>query len=258
MKRSSVAVISFFLATTAALVACSSEAIDPCTVNPKAKACQPSSTTPATTASTYTTASVPTPTVYDAGVIHKPDAGDAGPTVPEANVACQDLLRCCSYVRDTVERGACLAVGYKASANSCANAIIAYQAFGGCSHDSLSIPDIFNSDGSYNSSKDCTYLERACVNDPSQCDAAYQCDGVSVGTKSDNSTSSDPCATATDPYCCRYPNDYECSDNPLGTDNSGSSSSSSSTDTSDPCAGASDHYCCMYPNQPDCQDPSSY
>jgi hypothetical protein len=238
MTRISATVIATFFGLTTALVACSSvdKPADPCADNPKAKGCKKTTTAdPATSASTYQTppaTSPPTPPAapQDAGPDarpHKPDGGSAN--VPPANTACLDLVRCCARVQDTIERAACLAIGYNASASTCANSIIAYQVFGGCGHDPFSMPDIFNSDGSQNTSKDCTYLEQACVNDPTQCDAAYQCNGATLG--SDTSTS-DECTYASDPYCCRYPDDYYCN---------GSSGV-------DACDNSNDPYCCRHPD----------
>ena len=236
MNRISATVIATFFGLTTALVACSSadKPSDPCADNPNAKGCKKAATAaaqPATSASTYQTQPVPTPPTpaYDAGPDarpHKPDGGAAN--VPPANTACLDLVRCCSRVQDTIERAACLAVGYNAGPSTCANAIIAYQVFGGCGHDPVSMPDIFNSDGSQNTTKDCSYLEQACIDDPTQCDAAYQCNGASLG--SDTSTT-DECSNAPDPYCCRYPNDFDCS---------GSSGV-------DACDNSSDPYCCRHP-----------
>lgn len=71
-------------------------------------------------------------------------------------------MRCCQQVYDAIERAACTAIGATAGASTCANAMIAYQVFGGCAHQSSFLPDIFNSDGSYNDSRDCYYLEQAC------------------------------------------------------------------------------------------------
>src|SRR5678810_781370 len=137
-------------ALTIALVACSSvdggnHAPD-CKAHPNAAACQKGNAA-APAASTGASllpavdAAVPVPPVL------RPDAGPDGsvvgpkPPIPQPNVACRDLLACCNKVRDTIERAACVAVGYKAESSTCANAIIAYQVFGGCGHTSLGLPD---------------------------------------------------------------------------------------------------------------------
>jgi len=179
------------------------------------------------------------------------------PKLPPADRACQDLARCCSQVKNPIEKAACLGVVTATGSGVCANALIAYQVVGGCGHKGLSLPDIFNSNGSRNTSKDCTYLEHACLDDPSQCDAAYQCNGVSPGG-TDTTTTDDQCANAADQYCCLYPNEFDCLEssdpcanapdpycckNPNSFDCSGSP---------DPCASAPDPYCCQYPNSFDC------
>lgn len=213
MKRTSAAVMTAFLglATAATLSACAADVptpSDPCVKNPKGKGCA----APATSASTYQTApvtSVPPPAAIDAGTDarpHKPDAG--GPLVPPANAACTDLLRCCGKVKDSLERAACMGIGYKASPDTCANAVIAYQVFGGCGHDPFSLPDIFNSDGTTNESKDCTYLEEACIRDATQCDAAYACDGTTYS--GDSPTPTDPCGDWSATTKPNGQNDYDC------------------------------------------------
>ncbi|MBK6698073.1 MAG: hypothetical protein IPG50_38695 [Myxococcales bacterium] len=98
------------------------------------------------------------------------------------------------------------------------------------------LPDIFGPDKTPRADKSCEYLERACIQNPASCDAAYVCNGATVGTAS---TPRDPCASASDPYCCRYPNGFDCGGSPPPA-------------ATDVCASASDPYCCRYPNGFDC------
>jgi hypothetical protein len=177
------------------------------------------------------------PPVRDAGVdrpAFKPDGGRT--VVPPPNLACQDLMRCCGRVRNTVERAACVAMSSQGEPGTCANAVIAYQMVGGCSHSEFERPDIF--DGSYNPNPamNCAYLMDACTYDPSQCAAAYDCQGADVPGSSGYD---DPCDYAGDPYCCRYPDSLEC------------------MPSSDPCATADDAYCCRNPTSRDCTDTPS-
>jgi hypothetical protein len=216
MKRTSAAVITVFLGLATALVACAGDPtpVDPCDRNPKAKGCGGGSAAPATTASTYVSPVIPNtppPSAFDAGPDARPHKPDAGSVVPPAAVACTDLLRCCANVKDTIERAACLGIGYNASPDTCANAIIAYQVFGGCGHDPVSLPDIFNSDGTENTSNDCTYLEQACQRDPSQCDAAYACDGTTYSDPSGyEPPAEDPCGYWSSETKANGQNDYDC------------------------------------------------
>lgn len=245
LRTSRVFAVVASLSVMGVLAACSEhvEAKDPCASNPNAKGCKKTSDAPASAASTYVqptpnTPTPPTPPTADAG---RDGAADAAaptkPNVPPVSTACRDLARCCGQVKDTLERAACVALTVNQDSGKCANAMIAYQVFGGCGHSPLSLPDIFNSDKTPNQSKDCSYLERACADDPSQCDAAYQCDGVDVpGTET---TPTDYCDTQPDPYCCRYPNDFDCGGSPPPS-------------SSDPCDSAPDPYCCKYPNNFDC------
>lgn len=226
---------------TTALVACADtvEAIDSCAKRPSAKGCKSDkASSPETTyASTTPIANTPPPppAVPDAGAPKPPDAAVVGPKpkVPPMSSACRDLSACCAKVKDTLEKAACTAIAVQQQGSLCANAVIAYQVFGGCGHSGFSLPDIFNADKSRNTSKDCTYLNNACIADASQCDAAYTCNGVSSGGT--DTTPTDPCETAADPYCCYYPNDEYCFVGPP-----------------DPCSNASDPWCCRNPNDSSC------
>ena len=226
MKRSVLIVAAVGLVS--ALVACSStdgKGPTDCSETPKAKGCTkvaPPASTQETQASPV--AQTPPPAIVpqsdagsDAARPHKPDGGAT--VLPEANVACTDLLRCCSRVRDTIERAACYGIGYKSSASSCANAIIAYQVFGGCSHSPFEMPDIFNSDGTENQSKSCEYLLNQC-NSGGDC-SGYdnQCGtwGTGGGGGGGYEPPVDPCegkspypnAQGGNEYDCCIFNDYE-------------------------------------------------
>ncbi|MBK6697377.1 MAG: hypothetical protein IPG50_35080 [Myxococcales bacterium] len=143
----------------------------------RCKKATPSMAEPSSGASTMAAQPPPQlPAVPDAGPRpRKPDAGP--PALPPSTMACSDLLRCCMRVSDIIERAACLAIGYAKSVDQCANAVIAYQVFGGCNHDPFSLPDIFNSDGSRNEARDCAYLQDMCDR-YGQCDAYNQCIGI--------------------------------------------------------------------------------
>ena len=161
--------LALALSALGAAAACSpsvSKEAPDCVATPKAKGCaRPAAASDdAGVAAVLTSAPQPLPGADGGG-----DAGGDGaaaaphkPTVPPPNVACQDLTRCCAKVADTVERAACVGIAVSQSASTCANAIIAYQVFGGCGHASFEMPDIFNSDGTENQSKSCEYLLNQC------------------------------------------------------------------------------------------------
>ncbi|MFO0668560.1 MAG: hypothetical protein U0235_02885 [Polyangiaceae bacterium] len=220
-------IVSFTVAS--AVVACAPDVPQP---EPRATKTTTVAPPPASSAETSLGA-LPPPVVAvpDAGAPKADAAAPPKPNLPPANFACQDLTRCCAQVRNPIEKAGCLAI-VSQGAGVCANALIAFQVAGGCGRKGSSLLDIFNSDGSLNASKDCTYLERACLQDPTQCDAAYRCNGVTAGGRSTNP--GDACSTAVDPYCCRYPSDIAC------------------MQPTDPCASAVDPYCCRYPNDFDC------
>jgi hypothetical protein len=245
MKRLAAAVTTVISITTF-LIACSDsvEKPDTCGSNPGKKGCKKSDST-SSTANQMTGPAVAPPLPVAPPTV-PPDAGrpDAGasrpkPTVPPINAACIDLSRCCGQVRDTIEKASCVAIASQQQASLCANAMIAYQVFGGCGHSGSVIPDIFNPDRSLNSAKDCTYLKRACMQDPTACDAAYRCNGASPGGTNPGG-SSDPCASAADQECCRYPNTFDCGGG-MG-----------STPPVDPCDSQPDPWCCKYPNTFEC------
>lgn len=211
-----------------ALVACSgSEDVHArdCSDTPNAKGCKKASSSssaePLATAAPTTTVAPPlTAPPRDAGTDApklKPDGG--APAIPRPDVACTDLLRCCARVQDTIERAACYGIGYNSSSGSCANAIIAYQVFGGCSHDPFELPDIFNPDGTVNEEKDCSYLTTTC--DEFGCSQSYQCDGTYVGGGGSGTTDyceglsnvDDSCGR-NEYYCCQYGGDYYCGSDP--------------------------------------------
>ena len=235
--------LALALSALGAAAACSpsvSKEAPDCVATPKAKGCaRPAAASDdAGVAAVLTSAPQPLPGADGGG-----DAGGDGaaaaphkPTVPPPNVACQDLTRCCAKVADTVERAACVGIAVSQSASTCANAIIAYQVFGGCSHAGSVLPDIFGPDKTPRADKSCEYLERACIQNPASCDAAYVCNGATIGTAS---SPRDPCASASDPYCCRYPNGFDCGGSPPPA-------------AADVCASAPDPYCCRYPNGFDC------
>lgn len=153
MNRSSVAALAIFFGLTSVLVACSSaqEEKDPCEKNPKGRGC---GTAPATTGTTYdtpiATPPAPLPVAVDAGPApNKPEAGPYEP--PENNVACADLLRCCWNIQDTIERAACMAIGYKGSQSSCTTGLVTYAVFG-CGHTPINPGGGSNTCSGYSSS----------------------------------------------------------------------------------------------------------
>lgn len=246
LLSSHVLVVSLGLGFVGVIAACSDhvEKADVCAGNPKAKGCKQTSDAGASSATTYGQPDAGNgmpatpPTANDGG--KKADGGGSKtPSVPPASTACLELTKCCAKVKDTVERAACAGIAINQDSGVCANAIVAYQVFGGCGHSPLSLPDIYNSDKTPSSSKNCDYLKRACANDPSRCDAALTCGGADVpGTATPTSTSTDPCAGNADEWCCRYPDDEGCSGSPGAID---------------ACANVTqDRYCCEFPNDFDC------
>jgi hypothetical protein len=219
--------VAGFVGLIGALVACGSsdggDHAPDCAKHPTAKGCKSAATSSTgTTMTQVPPATVPPPAVVppDAGVDaarpRKPDGGT--PQIPQPDFACRDLLNCCGHVRDTIERAACYGVGYNASSSTCANAIIAYQVFGGCSHPEFELPDIFNSDGTTNDSKSCTYLEQVCY-ETGDCAGYDQCNGVALPSSGGGPTGGSQCASSSDVpdscgrsdyLCCLYNEAFYC------------------------------------------------
>lgn len=165
-----------------------------------------------------------------------PDAGATKPPIPPPNYACPDLQVCCNQVQSMIERAGCLLIAQDQDPAACANATLAYQAYGGCAHSGSGMPDIFNPGGSINHSRNCAYLQQACAYDPSQCPASYQCAGAGLGGTGNGY---DRCANHPDPWCCRNPGNFMCY-------------GGSPTPPPGDCTYAVDRFCCENPTSPSC------
>ncbi|MBK6692999.1 MAG: hypothetical protein IPG50_12485 [Myxococcales bacterium] len=205
-----------FMLVPLVAVACGDAQPSPCEKFPNAAACRPKNAAtgsfveagaPITVYATPPTAVVAADAgaARDAAVAMKPDGGR--PQVPPAQQACGDLGRCCSKIKSTIEKAACMAVAYGGKPSTCATAVIGYQLLG-CGHSPFSLPTGGSSGGTQDDDGDGTpdfvdpdseadvTLEDYCASYPSD----EVCTDVTTGGA--GAYDSDPCV--------QFPNNFEC------------------------------------------------